>query len=254
MITVLSPSKTLDFETPSPVRRPSQPRFAAECMELVSLLRSFDEGHLASLMKLSPKLAALNYARYQSFEDSFNKSNSKPAIDAFRGDVYKAFQDQRLSEAGYEFAQRHIRILSGLYGVLRPWDLIQPYRLEMGTVLENPRGENLYKFWRTTVTKSLASELKKSPVPVLLNLASKEYFGVVDLDALVYPCVHVHFKERSGDKLRVIALKAKRARGVMAQWLAANKVDSLASLKTFSDSGYKFSELLSSDSDYVYVR
>lgn len=250
---MLSPSKTLDFESPSPVGRPTQPRFVSECMELVSLLRSRDEVYLGKLMKLSPKLARLNYARYQSFQDSFDKFNSKPAIDAFRGDVYKAFQEEGLSREGYEFAQKHIRILSGLYGVLRPWDLIQPYRLEMGTSLENPRGENLYKFWKETVTKSLASELRKSQVPILLNLASKEYFGVVDLNALGHPCVNVHFKERSGDKFRVIALKAKRARGAMAQWIAANEVDSPSDLKGFRDSGYKFSESLSSDSDYVYV-
>ena len=254
MLTVLSPSKTLDYESPARAGRSTKPKFAKEALELVSVLREQKQDQLGSLMKLSAKLAALNYTRYQDFEEKFTKGNSKPAIDAFRGDVYKAFEDKGLTEAGYSFAQDHIRILSGLYGIIRPLDLIQPYRLEMGTSLKNPGGKDLYEFWKQTLTKSIASELKKHDVPVLLNLASKEYFSVIDSKNLGYDIVHVHFKEKRDDKLKVIALNAKRARGAMAQWIVANEVDSPEAVKKFSLTGYKFRATLSSDTDLVFVK
>ena len=206
------------------------------------------------MMAISENIASLNVGRYKTFKTPFTTKNAKQAIFAFKGDVYSGLALDEFTEDDYTYAQDHLRILSGLYGCLRPMDLIQPYRLEMKTRLKNDRGENLYQFWDERITKSLNKELKKQQEPVLVNLASNEYFKSVKPKLLEGRLLNINFKETKEGKTRVVAIFAKRARGMMTDYIIRNRIEKPEDLKRFKQGGYKFNKVLSDDKQWTFER
>lgn len=255
MLLVLSPSKTLDFASPLPVKGGfTVPRLLDDSQALIARLRTCPEAALSKLMGISPKLAALNAARYRAFHTPFTVDNARPALFAFRGDVYEGLAAETFTSAEIAEADQRLRILSGLYGVLRPRDLIQPYRLEMGTRLATPRGKNLYAFWGTRITEVLNADLAAQGDDVVVNLASQEYFAAIRPEALAGRVVTPLFKERKGDTLRVVGLHAKRARGEMAAWILRKRPKTPRGLRAFTGMGYRFAPELSHGDEMVFAR
>ena len=254
MIVTLSPSKGQDFDTPAQTDLYTQPVALAKSRQLIKELRKLDPPALQKLMAISENIADLNVARYKSFKTPFSPANAKQAILAFKGDVYRGLDVAHYSKADFEFAQDHLRILSGLYGCLRPLDLIQPYRLEMKTRLANPEGDTLYQFWGDRITRELNKALKEQSEPVLVNLASNEYFKSVKPKLLDGRLLTVNFKEIKEGKARVIAVFAKRARGLMADYIIRNRVDRVEGIKDFSAEGYRFSVEASDDRQWAFSR
>ena len=240
MLIVLSPAKSLDYKTPVKVKAPTLPEFVSESAKLIAELKKLSPQDVAKLMSLSDQLAALNVGRYRDWSKKFTDENSKPAIYAFDGDVYDGFDVKTLNAKALDFAQDHIRILSGLYGALRPLDLMQPYRLEMGTSFQNARGKDLYSFWGERVTDSLKKVLEKQKKPVLLNLASEEYFKVLQAKNLDCPVIAPVFQDGKDGKFKIISFYAKRARGLMARYVVENRITDPADLKGFNLDGYKY--------------
>ena len=240
MLIVLSPAKSLDYKTPVKVKAPTLPEFVSESAKLIAELKKLSPQEVANLMGLSDQLAALNVGRYRDWSKKFTDENSKPAIYAFDGDVYDGFDVKTLKAKSIDFAQDHVRILSGLYGALRPLDLMQPYRLEMGTSFKNARGKDLYAFWGERVTDSLKSVLEKQKKPVLLNLASEEYFKVLQAKNLECPVISPIFQDGKDGKYKIISFYAKRARGLMARYVVENRITDPADLKGFNLDGYKY--------------
>jgi hypothetical protein len=251
MLIVLSPAKSLDF-TPAPEVEPSRPRFSKDIRELSEVTRTLSRGDLARLMSISDDLAALNQGRFQSFRPAAR--TGVPAALAFNGDVYQGLQARTLGAEALAWAQDRVRILSGLYGLLRPLDLIQPYRLEMGTALQNPRGANLYDFWGDRISRQLTADAKGMADRTLVNLASQEYFGAVDIRALKLPVVHVQFREEKGGESRVLGFFAKKARGLMARYAIDHRIDKAEGLKAFDVTGYRFRPDQSSGNEWVFAR
>ncbi len=254
MLIVLSPAKSLDYKTPVKVKSTTLPDFTSESAKLIAELKKLSPQAVAKLMGLSDQLAALNVGRYREWSKKFTEENSKPAIFAFDGDVYDGFDVKTLNPKALDFAQDHMRILSGLYGALRPLDLMQAYRLEMGTSFKNPKGKDLYAFWGDTVTKSLQKILDKQKRAVLLNLASEEYFKVLqpkDLDCEVISPV---FHDAKDGKYKIISFYAKRARGLMARYVVENRITDPADLKGFNLDGYKYFAADSTPSKPVFRR
>lgn len=244
MLFLLSPAKALDFDTPAKVQAHTMPLFGREAEELVSILREKTPAELASLMKISDNLAILNAARYQAWSPEFTAENSKQALLAFDGDVYDGLDAQSLSEKELLWAQDHLITLSGLYGVLRPLDWLQAYRLEMGTKLPNAKGKDLYAFWKELITPELNKRLQQDKAPVVVNLASQEYFKSVDLKQLkarVVECVFEDYFHKTGE-YRIITFYAKRARGLMARYAIQNRVETPQGLQGFDLGGYAYSE------------
>ncbi|MFA0962908.1 peroxide stress protein YaaA [Roseivirga sp. BDSF3-8] len=254
MLVVLSPSKTQDFSADAASYSHSQPVFAEESEKLVKILRKKSENSLGKLMDISQNLAELNHERFQNWQLPFNEKNSLQALRAFKGDVYTNIRVDEYSKKDFEFAQDHIRILSGLYGILKPMDLIQPYRLEMKTPLSNTRGKDLYAFWGERLAKDLAAELEQHDNPVLVNLASQEYFKALKLKKTSIKVVTPHFKEDRDGKLRVIALFAKKARGAMADYVVRERLTEPSGLAGFDYEGYAFREDLSDEENLIFVR
>jgi cytoplasmic iron level regulating protein YaaA (DUF328/UPF0246 family) len=240
MLIVLSPAKSLDYKTPAKVKAPTLPEFVSESAKLIADLKKLSPQEVANLMGLSDQLAALNVGRYRDWSKKFTEENSKPAIYAFDGDVYDGFDVKTLDAKAIAFAQDHIRILSGLYGALRPLDLMQPYRLEMGTSFKNARGKDLYAFWGERVTDSLKQVLEQQKKPVLLNLASEEYFKVLQAKNLDCPVISPIFQDGKDGKYKIISFYAKRARGLMARYVVENRITDAADLKGFNLDGYKY--------------
>ena len=243
MLTVLSPAKSLDFESATPAnvaKLATQLQFIAQAKQLNKLLRKLDVPQLAQLMSISDKLATLNVARNAEWSETFTLDNAKPAILAFNGDVYDGFDAKSMSVADLKQAQARVRILSGLYGILRPLDLLQAYRLEMGTALANPKGKDLYAFWGEQLVKQLNAELATHKHKVLINLASEEYFKAIPLQALDVPVLAPVFKDQKSGSYKIISFFAKRARGTMARYIVQNRIDTAEGLKTFSEDGYYF--------------
>ena len=240
MLIVLSPAKSLDYKTPALVKTATLPEFVAESAKLITNLKKLAPQEISNLMGLSDQLAALNVGRYRDWSKKFTAENSKPAIYAFNGDVYDGFDVGSLDAKSIAFAQDHIRILSGLYGALRPLDLMQPYRLEMGTSLNNVRGKDLYAFWGDRVTNSLREVLDKQKNPILLNLASEEYFKVVQAKALDCPVISPVFQDAKDGKYKIISFYAKRARGLMARYVVENRISGAAELQDFNFDGYRY--------------
>lgn len=254
MLSVLSPAKTLDFETPATTSQYTRPDFLDRSRELVDILRGYSPQQLSELMGISDKLAGLNAARFAEWQTPFTPENAKPAAQAFQGDVYTGLEAETFAEDDNAFAQEHLRILSGLYGLLRPLDLIQPYRLEMGTRLENPAGRDLYAFWRETLTAELDRAVARSGTPVLVNLASNEYFKAIDTRRLDARVVTPVFKDEKNGKLKVISFYAKKARGMMAAWIIRQRLNEPEDLEGFDVAGYAHDAALSEGDTLVFTR
>lgn len=252
MLIVLSPAKRLDFESAPHVTRHTQPRFLAQARPLVGLLKKMDTRELASLMSISDPLAALNAARFGQWRPPFTPRNARQAVLAFAGDVYEGLDAPSLDESDLDWAQDRVRILSGLYGVLRPLDLIQPYRLEMGTKLRNPKGADLYAYWGHRLANAIDEELSTHGTPVLVNLASAEYFKA--LGGLRSRVVQPVFQQRRADGWKVLAFAAKRARGAMTRYAIERRIDDPLRLQGFDVDGYRFEPKASSESSWVFRR
>ncbi|MHC4996102.1 MAG: peroxide stress protein YaaA [Planctomycetota bacterium] len=263
MLILLSPAKTLDFESPLGATRGTKPALLDDTQQLVDVLRPKSVGQVKKLMGVSDKLAAVNHQRFQDFQSAHTAKNARPAALAFMGDVYEGMEARTFDAADLDYAQLHLRILSGLYGCLRPLDRIQPYRLEMGTRLANPRGADLYAFWQDRVADAINKALKKQGDDVLVNLASNEYFkaanpGAQHLSSDPKPLrarvVTPAFKEERNGKLRVLSFFAKKARGAMAGWIIRQRVDDVKDLQHFDLDGYRFNPDHSRGDDLVFSR
>lgn len=256
VLTVISPAKTLDLTSKLPTTRHSEPRLVAESSQLIEVMRTKSPEQIAQLMHISDDLAHLNAARYQDYEPTHSPENSRPAALTFAGDVYQGLAATTFTERDLTEAQKTLRILSGLYGLLRPLDLIQPHRLEMGTRLATARGRTLYDWWGSTVTDLLAEDLAASPgTKVLVNLASQEYFAVVDPQRLGIKVISPRFEDRGRDGVpRVVSFHAKRARGTMAAWLIRNRVRTVSALQDFTGNGYTWDPTRSTPEVPVFVR
>jgi cytoplasmic iron level regulating protein YaaA (DUF328/UPF0246 family) len=254
MLTVISPAKTLDFETPATTRRATQPQFLAQSATLVADARELDPDDIRSLMGVSEKIAQLNHQRFMNWGTPFTLANAKQSILAFKGDVYTGLEAETLDAEQLKFAQQHLRILSGLYGLLRPLDLMQAYRLEMGLKFTNNGGKNLYEFWGTGITDALNKQLKKSGSPVLCNLASNEYFKSVQAKALDADVVTPVFKDLKGGKYKIISFFAKKARGQMARFIIDKEINEPEGMKKFKVGGYKFNKAESTARELVFTR
>jgi cytoplasmic iron level regulating protein YaaA (DUF328/UPF0246 family) len=256
MLTVLSPAKTLDFQNQCLTEAQSIPDFLSDSEELVAKLRGYSRPRLAKLMNISPKLAELNHQRYQEWAQPFDDDNAKAALLAFKGDVYSGFDFIDYTEADFRFAQTHLRILSGLYGLLRPLDLIQPYRLEMGTSLKTKRGKDLYAFWDLRITEAInkALALHSQKKPVLVNLASNEYFSSVRADALEARVVTPVFKDFKNGTYKFMSFFGKKARGMMADFIIRNRIDRPEKLKEFGTAGYYYDADSSTGDTLVFLR
>ncbi|WP_293762393.1 peroxide stress protein YaaA [uncultured Aquitalea sp.] len=254
MLMVLSPAKTLDYDTPPFTRRHTLPDFLDHSAELIDTLRSKSPAEIAKLMSISDALAVLNVGRYQDWRADFTPDNAKQAVLAFMGDVYEGLDAASLSEAQLDYLQSRLRILSGLYGALRPLDLMQPYRLEMGTRLHNPRGKNLYEFWGDIVTDALNKRLAEDPVPELVNLASEEYFKSVRPRRLQARLIAPVFQDFKNGQYKIISFYAKRARGLIARWAALHGVEQAEQLKDFNLDGYRFEPTASDERNWVFRR
>lgn len=240
MLFLLSPAKTLDYESPLPRLPHTRPAFAGRSQELIAVLREFTPARLARLMSLSDSLAGLNVARYQAWSPRFTAGNSRQAILAFNGDVYEGLAARSLSADDLAWAQDHLRILSGLYGLLRPLDRMQPYRLEMGTALQVGDARNLYQFWGTQLADALNQELAAQKTPVVVNLASQEYSKAVDRGALKARMVDCVFEEGRGAGWKIVSFTAKRARGLMARYAITHRLETPAQLRDFDLEGWSF--------------
>lgn len=254
MLMVISPAKTLDFERPPARVKPTQPDFLDRSAVLVETLRTRPASDLGTLMNISPALAELNAERFRTWQTPFTPNNARPAIHAFRGDVYQGLDADSLSSADVRYAQQHLRILSGLYGLLRPLDLIQPYRLEMGTRLAVGGHRNLHAFWGETVTDTLNAVLAGARRPVLVNLASEEYFGAVQTERLNARIVTPTFREFRNGRYQFISMLGKRARGLMARFAITTRVKHPEGLKAFAADGYRFDPAQSGPDDWVFTR
>ena len=249
MIAIISPSKTQDFSA-CYIDSFTQSRQLSHTQELVDILKNKTHGQISRLMSLSEKLSKLNFDRFQDFNTPFSLDNAKQALLAFKGDVYNGIDAPSLSVNDLEFAQKNVRILSGLYGVLRPLDLIQPYRLEMGTKLDNAQGNNLYDYWGSGISEILNEDEDE----LIVNLASNEYIKAIDKKTLKAQMLDIVFKEKKNDTYKVIGIYAKRARGLMIGYIIRNRVTDTEDLKEFADNGYEYKQELSDKSTWVYVR
>jgi cytoplasmic iron level regulating protein YaaA (DUF328/UPF0246 family) len=254
MLTVISPAKTLDFDSPPTTRKATQPLLIQRTEELVEDARALSPDDIRELMGVSEKLAELNHERFMNWSRPFTLENAKQSLLAFKGDVYSGLQAETLTTAQLNFAQKHLCILSGLYGLLRPLDLMQPYRLEMGLKFANRGGKNLYAFWGDDITRALNSQIRKSGSPVLVNLASNEYFKSVQPGGLDAEIITPVFKDLKGDKFRVISFFAKKARGQMARYIIEQELDDPAGLKKFRVDGYRYNRAESTARELVFTR
>lgn len=256
MLSVLSPAKSLDYESRLPTRKRSQPRMLARAEDLVDVMVTKSPDELSALMDISPDLAELNAKRYADFTTPFDRHNARPAVLAFNGDVYQGMDAWSFGERDFTEAQKTVRILSGLYGVLRPLDLMQPYRLEMGTRLVTDRGRSLYEWWGTAITELLNADLADAPgTEALVNLASEEYFKAVRTDVLDVRVISPRFLDAGPDgTYRVVSFFAKRARGAMAGWLVRNRVRSLRGVRGFDGLGYRYDPDRSTTAEPTFIR
>jgi len=254
MLAVISPAKKLDFETSTRVRKHTLPDFLGEAENLVRDLRKRSANELQALMGISTKLAELNRDRYDKWTPKVSPQNSRQALMAFMGDVYIGLDACSLSSRELDYAQSHLRILSGLYGILRPLDLVQPYRLEMGTKLDNAQGSNLYNFWGDKLSSTLCAQAKSVRTEYLINLASNEYFNAIDNAELKLKIITPVFKDRTKGKYKVVSFFAKKARGMMARYILNTRPKKPEDLRQFDAGGYMFNEDISSTSKIIFTR
>jgi uncharacterized protein len=254
MLTVISPAKTLDFDTAPITRKTSFPDYLDRSKQLISLLRAQTPAQLGKMMGISHKLAELNVERFRTWNPPFSRSNARQAILAFRGDVYLGLDVDNYGPRDITFAQKNMRILSGLYGLLRPLDLIAPYRLEMGTRLPNPKGKDLYEFWGAQIAEGICAALAKPREKTLINLASQEYFRSIRTDLLPGKVITPVFKDYSGGSYKVLSFFAKKARGQMTTFIVKNRINRPQDIKAFDVDGYGFDEASSSDTTWIFTR
>ncbi len=254
MLTIISPAKTLDYESPLPTAEFSQPALLDKSAPLVQILKQMSPQELASLMRISDKLATLNAARYGEWDAEFTPENARQALFAFKGDVYEGLDAYSMDDFELGFAQQHLAILSGLYGVLKPLDLMRPYRLEMGTKLRNPAGNDLYSYWGDTINEQIRAALDAQGDNLLINLASNEYFKSVRVKTLGAQIYTPVFKDLKNGQYKVISFYAKKARGMMARYIIDNRLESIEQLKQFDLAGYHFSDIDSTRFQLVFKR
>jgi len=254
MLFLLSPAKSLDYDTPSSIKRATTPQFIAQSSELIDVLRTRSTAQVSELMDLSEPLAALNVARYAAWSPKFTARNSKPAVLAFNGDVYDGLAAKTLGDDDLAWAQKHVAILSGLYGVLRPLDKLQAYRLEMGTALATSRGRNLYEFWGDTIAEHLNERLAAAKSPVIVNLASQEYFRAADRKVLKARVIECVFEDWKNGQYKIISFFAKRARGLMARYAVTHRITTPRKLEKFDLDGYAFAADVSEPDRLVFRR
>ncbi|MBL4638355.1 MAG: peroxide stress protein YaaA [Proteobacteria bacterium] len=253
MLTVISPAKTLDFDSQPHTQTHSQPTFLKQSQQLIKELKKLSAADIASLMKLSDKLSGLNAARFHEWQTPFNLDNAKQAVLAFKGDVYTGLDADTLDEKGLDFAQQHLRILSGLYGVLKPLDLMQAYRLEMGTKFANKKGKNLYQFWASQIREYLEADPAMAD-GILINLASNEYFKAAEAKKLKARIITPVFKDWKNGQYKIISFYAKKARGLMMRYMIDHHIDQPEQLKDFDSDGYRFSDEMSEGDTWVFLR
>ncbi len=254
MLIVISPAKTLDYETPPVTAEYTTPDFLNDSAELIDQLRTLSPADIASLMSISDKLAGLNAARFEAWQTPFSPENAKQAVLAFKGDVYTGLDAETLSADDFAFAQNHLRILSGLYGLLRPLDLMQAYRLEMGTRFANTRGKDLYAFWGKQITEALNQAMTQQTDNVLVNLASNEYFKAVKPAEFQGEIFTPVFKDLKNGQYKIISFYAKKARGLMVRYIIDNKITRVEDLKGFDYEGYAFNADMSQGNEWVFTR
>ncbi|WP_017444954.1 peroxide stress protein YaaA [Gayadomonas joobiniege] len=254
MLIVVSPAKNLDYQKSIPTDKHSQPDFIEDSKVLIDICRELTPADVASLMKISDKLAGLNVARFAEWSPKFTPENAKQAMFVFNGDVYTGLDATSLTATQIDYAQDHLRILSGLYGILKPLDLMHAYRLEMGSKLTNSRGKNLYEFWGTKLTDKLNHDLQACDSSILLNLASNEYFKAVKAKSINAAIITPQFKDWKNDQYKMISFYAKKARGLMARYVIENQIKNVNDLKAFDLDGYQYNDDLSSDDKPVFTR
>ncbi len=254
MLMIISPAKTLDFEQPAPTSEFTMPDLLDRSGQLIDILKLKKSFEIAKLMGISIKLADLNVERFRTWHRPFTTENAKQALFAFKGDVYTGLNAETLDKDGIAFAQKQLRILSGLYALLRPLDLMQPYRLEMGTRLANPDGNNLYAFWGPAITEKLNGALKEQGDNILINLASNEYFKAIKKQKLTADIITPVFKEKRGDDYKIISFSAKKARGVMCRYIIDNRISDPEAIKEFDLEDYSYNPALSCDNEWVFSR
>jgi cytoplasmic iron level regulating protein YaaA (DUF328/UPF0246 family) len=254
MLTIISPAKTLDYESPLATKRFSQPELLDKSSQLISIARKLTPAQISSLMGISDKLALLNAERFNDWQPDFSPENARQAILAFKGDVYTGLQAEDFSEKDFEFAQDHLRMLSGLYGLLRPLDLMMPYRLEMGIRLENTQGTNLYAFWGDLLTEKLNKLLAQQGDKVLINLASDEYFKAVKPAKLDGEIIKPVFLDQKNGNYKVISFYAKKARGLMSRFIIKERLTKVSQLRDFSLEGYQYDPARSEGNELVFAR
>lgn len=254
MLLVISPAKTLDYETPAKTKTFTLPDYLEDSQELIERARLWSALDIAELMEVSMKLAELNFDRFEAWHTPFTPDNAKQAVLAFKGDVYTGLEAESFSAADFKFAQQHLRILSGLYGLLRPLDLMQPYRLEMGRKVDTGRGKNLYEFWGSEITEGLNKQLQKLKSPYLINLASNEYFKAVKPKLLDGEIITPEFKDWKNGQYKMMGVYAKKARGQLSRFVIQNQLTDPEAIKDFNVDGYAFNEEMSSANKWVFTR
>lgn len=254
MIVILSPSKTLEKINGKVDPKGTQPQFLDKSKELIERVRELSVNDIEELMSVSPKLSRLNFERFLKWQTPFTQNNSTPALLLFKGDVYEGISADDYTNDDFKFAQKHVRILSGLYGVLRPLDLMQPYRLEMGTKIDVGDNKNLYEFWKENLTKHFNKLLKDDAENTLVNLASNEYSKALSLKEVDGNVITPIFKEQKGNSYKTVAIHAKKARGVMTRFIVKNRIEKVEHLKSFTEEGYIFSPEQSKGNDWVFIR
>lgn len=252
MIIVVSPAKKLDFETPAPTNTFTLPKYLKQSELLIKDLRKCSSDQISKMMKLSDSLTELNIKRYKTYKTPFTLDNAKQAMFAFNGDTYTGLDAETMKDKQIKYAQKHLRILSGLYGLVAPLDLIQPYRLEMGTKFSCDGNKNLYEFWQETITADLNKLLKKEKT--LINLASKEYFSAIDFKTLNADVITPQFKEKKGDAFKIVSFSAKRARGMLSRFIIDNQIENVEGIKDFNLDNYKYNKKLSTELEPVFTR
>ena len=254
MLALISPAKTLDYETALPTEKFTQPRLLDHSQELIEVASKLSASEIASLMSVSEKIATLNAGRFRDWQPEFNFANARQAIFAFKGDVYTGLDAYQLEQQDIDYAQKHLRMLSGLYGLLRPLDLMMPYRLEMGTKLKNTRGNNLYEFWGNTITETINADLAQAKSELLVNIASDEYYKSVKESKIKAEIIKPVFLDQKNGKYKVISFYAKKARGLMARYLLENKIERAEDIKSFNTDGYYFDAESSLKGELVFKR
>lgn len=254
MLSLISPAKTLDYTSPLPTTTHTLPRLLEQSQQLIDVCRELSANDIEQLMKVSEKIAQLNVERFQNWHIDFNFDDARQAIFAFDGDVYTGLDAYHLNTAQLDFAQQHLRILSGLYGLLRPLDLMLPYRLEMGTKLTNPHGKNLYEFWDEQITQLINQDVEEYQHQAIINLASDEYFKVVHTKKLAVPLIKIDFLDQKHGQYKIISFYAKKARGLMARYIIEQQIKTIDDLKSFNVDGYYFDTVNSKSNELVFKR